>query len=73
MVTKMKANEKIVLICKCYLELQGPATAREMSNFIRTSSLKVPYISSSKISSLLKGNASFKRSGKRIKYYELVK
>lgn len=69
----MKDKEKIILICKCYLELQGPSTAREMANFIRESSLKVADVTSIKISSLLKGNQSFKKSGKKVKYYEVVR
>lgn len=69
----MKAKEKIIFVCKCYLEIKGPSTAKEISNFIRTSSLKLPNVSSNQISSLLKGNQSFKRTGTKVKYYEVKK
>ena len=69
----MKDKQKIILVCKCYLELKGPSTAKELSNFIRTSSIKLPDVSSVKISSLLKKHQGFKRTGDKVKYYEVIK
>lgn len=52
----MKDKERLFIIIKVFLDIQGPSTAREISDYVNSCPIKLQmHISSGIISGLLKG------------------
>lgn len=69
----MKDKERFYLIIKIFLDLYGPATAKEIANYLRICPVQI-HFNPTKIGVLLRDQdwiVRTKRKGKRTFYYSL--
>lgn len=65
----MKDTERLMIIIRVYLHLHGPATAKEITDYVNNCPVNLlTFISPSKIGTLLRGKRGIKRIRKNKKH-----